>query len=79
MLAMEIIEIVEIHLSEKGYGGLYSDECACVVGDLAPCGEMKSDCRAGYRHAHSVTGDYIVSCNKQPMSDSDIQDVIDAI
>ena len=43
---MEVIEIVEIHLSEKGYGGLYSDECACVVGDLAPCGEMKSDCRA---------------------------------
>jgi len=76
---MEVIEIVEIHLSEKGYGGLYSDECACVVGDLAPCGEMKSDCRAGYRHAHSVTGDYIVSCNKKPMSDEDIQDVIDAI
>jgi hypothetical protein len=75
---MEVIEIVEIFLIEKGYDGLYSDDCGCMVGDLAPCGEMKSDCCAGYKHVHSVTGDYVIASLKNPMSDAEIQDVIDA-
>jgi len=43
-------EILDQWLTENGYDGLYTDECGCVVGDLAPCGEPCSfGCRAGHR------------------------------
>lgn len=44
-------EMVETMLRAGGYDGLFSDsECGCLLGDLAPCGEMFDDCLAGYRH-----------------------------
>lgn len=43
-------EIVEAHLKKHGFDGLYSDnECACLVGDLAPCGEIGLGCMPGFR------------------------------
>ena len=47
---MTVLEIVEKHLRDNGFDGLYSDrECACLLGDLEPCGEVRSCCSAGYR------------------------------
>lgn len=36
--------------SSEGFGGLFSEAegCCCTNDDLAPCGEMKGDCEAGY-------------------------------
>ena len=43
-------EILEKWLTDNGYDGLYTDECGCVVGDLAPCGEACSfTCQAGHK------------------------------
>ena len=45
---MTVLEIVEKYLRDNGYDGLYlPGECACKIGDLAPCGEINEDCRAG--------------------------------
>jgi hypothetical protein len=45
-----IQEMVAAYLTGHGFDGLYSDsECACLVSDLFPCGEVFSDCIAGYK------------------------------
>lgn len=45
----DVLEIVEQHLEQNGYDGLFYDgECACKVGDLAPCGEINGGCEPGY-------------------------------
>mgnify|MGYP003637837780 CR=1 FL=1 len=47
---MDVTDIVKSHLEKNGFDGLYRhDSCACVLGDLAPCGNMMSDCEAGYK------------------------------
>lgn len=63
---MDVIEMVDIYLTENGYGGLYSEGsgCACDAGDLAPCGQIDSNCCAGYKHVHPVTGVAIISSDK---------------
>lgn len=43
-----VVEFLAKCLKERGYHGLYRDrECACLVGDLMPCGEYYSDCMPG--------------------------------
>ena len=45
-----VTEIVKKFLMKAKYDGLYHLRgCACTFSDLAPCGEIKGDCRAGYR------------------------------
>lgn len=45
---MTVEEIVEAYLKEHGFDGLYTDYCACKIGDIAPCGEIQGNCEAGY-------------------------------
>jgi hypothetical protein len=75
---MDVLQIVEENIRMMGYGGLFSECCACEVDDLAPCGEMKQDCTRGHKHTHSVTGEFVIS-QKREMTDDEIQSVIDAI
>ena len=51
-MTLSVLELVAHALKEQGFDGLYSDfaECACEVGDLAPCGHINGDCQAGYRY-----------------------------
>jgi hypothetical protein len=43
-------EIVKAYLIANKFDGLFSDGvCSCEVGDLEPCGQMQSDCQAGYK------------------------------
>lgn len=48
---MTVIELVEKQLREMGADGLYNcrGECACLIGDLEPCGRLSGDCEAGIR------------------------------
>lgn len=43
--------IVAIFLREHRYDGLFNADagCGCLLSDLAPCGEMLADCKAGYK------------------------------
>ena len=49
-------EIIERELKRHGYDGLFSvaGECACRIGDIAPCVDIESmfdhisDCECGY-------------------------------
>lgn len=49
---MTVIEMVAEYLKQNGYDGLYSDdgECACEIGDIAPCNTIGEQCHAGYRY-----------------------------
>ena len=44
-----VVDILETRLRQGGWDGLYSGECGCQLGDLAPCGEIQPRCRAGYK------------------------------
>ena len=48
---MTIREILLAHLEATGLDGLYNrdGECACLAGDLAPCGEIREGCAVGRR------------------------------
>lgn len=46
---MDVYDIVSVYLNDNGFDGLYRPgDCACKLDDLAPCGEMRADCEAGY-------------------------------
>ena len=49
---MRVIEIVNDHLIENGFGGLVADgaECGCEIDNLVPCGSDFSQCQSGYNH-----------------------------
>ena len=46
---MNVEEIVEKWLIDNGYDGLFNDDCACEIGDIAPCCGISGDCQAGYK------------------------------
>ena len=61
-----VIQIVEKYLSENGYDGLYNEgDCACLNGDLAPCGEIGGGCEAGYLQSDSPADGFIIGKVKQ--------------
>lgn len=43
--------ILEEWLKANGFDGLYSDDCGCEIGDLAPCDEPMTACEPGYLSA----------------------------
>lgn len=46
---MTVREILKNYLKENRYDGLQFDaECACVIEDLAPCGNSWEACEPGY-------------------------------
>jgi hypothetical protein len=49
---MNVIQLVTFALKQEGYDGLQQkfSDCACEIGDIAPCGNIGHDCYAGYRH-----------------------------
>lgn len=48
----DVIDMVKAQLEAGGFDGLFNpnpDCCACLLTDLAPCGEVFQGCRAGYK------------------------------
>lgn len=45
----DVKTMVGDYLKQNGFDGLFSDECACDLSDLMPCGEQSDGCRAGYK------------------------------
>jgi hypothetical protein len=45
-----VLQIVTDHLTANGYHGLVAEdrECACELGDLAPCESLGESCEAGW-------------------------------
>jgi len=63
MSSMTVTDMVEKHLKDNGFDGLFQpDVCACLLDDLAPCGEMRPDCEAGYRSECPADGDSPGEC-----------------
>ena len=53
---MNVIELVERQLKQMGADGLYDGcECGCIVGGLAPCGQIGHECVAAYNDKDSAT------------------------
>jgi len=54
-----VLEIVEARLTADGYDGLFNvaGECACKIGELAPCDGLVTECRAGYLSLVPSDGD----------------------
>jgi len=74
---MKIIEIIEIGLKTKGYDGLYVGECcACEIGDLSPGNCLDDRCTPGYKHVHSENENWIIHKLKSPVSDDEIEGII---
>lgn len=50
-MTLTVLDVVRERLVADGYDGLCADggECACLVGDLMPCGEMRHDCLPGHK------------------------------
>ena len=51
MTALTVLKIVRERLIAEGYDGLVSErgDCACLVGDLAPCNAIGEWCESGHR------------------------------
>lgn len=72
--SMETLELIKAKLIDDGFNGLYyPGECACVVDDLAPCGETQdggdyiNDCHGGYKHIDPKDcTNFCVSGSKEP-------------
>lgn len=61
-----VIEIIKKNLIEDGFGGLYNEDlgCGCEIDDLEPCGEIRSDCKAGYKHQGDKECDFFIKDHK---------------
>ena len=56
-------ELLEKALRDAGFDGLYEpSECACLIGDLAPCEGNPLKCIAGYRHNYDPECDKCSDC-----------------
>lgn len=64
---MTVLEIVEAYLAASGFDGLYFDsECACLRGDLAPCGSIQENCKAGYKAPCDCGDEHQFHVQKEP-------------
>jgi hypothetical protein len=52
-------------LMARGYDGLYTKDCGCLIADLAPCGEGTDSCCPGYKQEEIPEGyDFFIGPSK---------------
>ena len=76
-MPMSVVDIVRQYLMLNDYDGLCEPEmeCGCGLDDLAPCGDLKADCKSAYR-IPDKTGetDFIFSISKEVKSDEEVKE-----
>jgi hypothetical protein len=60
-------DIIHHDLEVNEYDGLFnsSADCSCKVDDLAPCGAISLDCRAGYYQKTTKAHGFVIGANKE--------------
>jgi len=58
MAELDLVVLTEAALESVGMDGLYNSDagCACVLGDLMPCGKPSPHCIGGY----NIKGPYVL-------------------
>ena len=70
---MNILIVLEDAIKSKGFDGLVvPGECGCLADDLSPGNCLRDLCLLGYKHTHSVTGEWIMSLSRKPVTDDAI-------
>lgn len=79
IMAPTLLCILEPALIAEGYDGLvaHDDECGCLIGDLSPSCCLSKLCYPGYKHTHSVSGEWIISTIREGLTDDQISDTIE--
>lgn len=86
----EIIASVGAKLKANGYDGLYyAGECACELGDIAPCGTMEcggkddgdyiNGCEPGYKHIDprpQFGGNWCMHKSKEPLTTEEWEQMV---
>jgi hypothetical protein len=74
---MGVLEIIGFGLNVGGFDGLVvPGQCGCVAGDLSPGNCLSDKCEPGYKHTHSITGEWIISKKLDFITDADIEKCI---
>lgn len=74
---MNVLQVLAVGLKAEGFDGLVTPgRCGCLADDLAPGGCLCDACEPGYKHTHSVTGEWIVSPHRDPVADDEIAETI---
>jgi hypothetical protein len=75
---MNIIEVIKQGFEQTGYNGLVCPGiCGCKKDDLSPGNCLTGTCEPGYKHEHSISKCWVISTKREPISDDDIQQIID--
>lgn len=70
---MNLLKALEDGLKANGFDGLVvPGECGCLADDLSPGDCLCGRCETAYKHTHSVTGEWIMSLHKTPVTDDAI-------
>lgn len=66
MQTKTVLAIVEDYLKCNGFDGLVAGdrECACILADLAPCGDVGDDCEAGWLAADPGDSEFVVTVDE---------------
>ena len=52
-------------LTNRGYDGLFTDDCGCELSDLCPCGGEYDLCHPGYKNGKNEFGHWIMQAVKK--------------
>ena len=74
---MNITEIIKFGLEKTGYDGLVCPGiCGCEKEDISPGNCLTDTCEPGYKHIHSKNKEWIISTQKEPISDNAIEQIV---
>lgn len=74
---MSVLKALADGLKENGFDGLVvPGECGCLNDDLSPGDCLSGRCETGYKHTHSVTGEWIVSLRRVQVTDDEIAETL---
>lgn len=65
-----VTDMINTYLADHEYDGLYLEgECACMIYDLAPCGQIQLECQAGYLGPGEGDCEFSIGAERDPLPD----------